>query len=210
MQADIAKGGDGRENILIADDDLELAPRVESALADRGYNVFITPELVRAKAQLRRWELEGPEHRDYAVVIIDMDFPDGDAHASGRPNDLGMEIFREALQNPFLEPVIATAFPKLETAIRAANQGSFRYLVKDEHFIGRLVYVVEAAVETRRALLRMYGKLIELRKIHGDLLAGGASGRLIDDAQDSVRVIEQGFVSMLKSRGKEPPPALHR
>jgi len=193
------------ENILVADDDMGLAPRIVSALSAKGYNVIVTPELSRAKAQLRRWQLDDPDRFEYAAVIIDMDFPDDEGMAGPHPNDLGMEVFKEALLDPFLEAIIATAFPKIETAIRAANEGSFRYLVKDEHFIGRLVYTVDTAVAMRRSLVGIYTKLGKLRKIHGVLGATGAPKAEIEKAQDLVRVLEQHFMALLRSRGKEPP-----
>src|SRR5688572_3950452 len=113
------------EHILIVENEPTHSSPIKRRLEEELYSVTVAPKLKWGKAQLRRWQLpkSDPDYRDFAVVIIDMDFdPEpGQEVPALRPNELGMQVFAESLENPFIEPIIVTGFPAIKTAIRAAN-----------------------------------------------------------------------------------------
>ncbi len=195
-------------HILIADDDMTLATRAKTLLesAGKGYKVTIADELPQAKSHLRRGQGGVGSTCEYAVAIIDLNFalPPGEQLAE-QVNALGLGIFREAIESPFLEAIIATAYPKLETALKASHEGCFRYMAKDTNFMANLLDVVNEAVQVRKTHKTMATKITLLRRVIGELMKSGGDTALCSEAIELLEKIESAFNAMLKTRGKSIP-----
>ena len=106
------------------------------------------------------------KNKPYHVVLIDLRF-DNYTGTDLNPEVAGMKVLDAALKDPFIEPIIMTAFPSIETAQESANRGVFRYLIKgDGESIptNELVRTVDLAVANRELIKALYGSIKELRK----------------------------------------------
>jgi two-component system nitrogen regulation response regulator NtrX len=193
------------EHILIVENEPDHSTLMRRTLEGEGYRVIVVGNVESGIAQLRRLDPEHDHHFDFAVVIIDLSFAPSDEQ---RVDATGMEVFTESLKWPFLEAVIVTGHASLETAMKAANEGTFNYITKDGDLAGQLVKAVNTAVAVRRTNLGMENLLSKSYGICASLRATGADSTLVNSLQDEMRKMRQTFWAMQRSRGKKPPPRM--
>src|SRR5438445_9877364 len=107
--------------ILIAEDLPETALLLEEDLLERGHSIVTCSSVQKAIEELREDRKKDPDTQ-FEVAILDLrfdNFPD-----ISRVADAGMDILDEAVQAPFLESIILTAYGTLPTAIRAVELGA--------------------------------------------------------------------------------------
>jgi len=100
-------------NILIIEDDEELASSMAEMLKSEGYNVDIALNGIEA--------LSRSEKSLYHLAIIDIRLPDADG------TDL-LGMLRVTV--PPMRKIILTGYPDLENAVKAVNLGANMYLIK--------------------------------------------------------------------------------
>jgi len=100
-------------NILIIEDDEELASSLAKMLKSEGYDVDIAPNGMEALSRSKK--------SLYHLAIIDIRLPD----ANG--TDL-LSGLRETV--PPMRKIILTGYPDLDNAVKAVNLGADMYLIK--------------------------------------------------------------------------------
>jgi DNA-binding response OmpR family regulator len=99
--------------ILIVEDEAITREALRDWLTDGGYQV--------ETAEAGEKALEFIAERDFGIVILDLKLPGKD----------GIEVLREAKEKrPKLKGVIITAYPSVETAVKATKEGALDYLPK--------------------------------------------------------------------------------
>ena len=121
-----------KANILIVDDEEQIADMISAALTAHGYTIAIAYDGVQGVAKVRSGKF------DLAVMDIQMPGMDG-ITALGEMKKLDPEI----------EVIIATGHGTMGTAIQSMRKGAFDYLHKPFE-IKELLRVVERAIEKRR------------------------------------------------------------
>ena len=107
------KGGEEMKPILIVEDEAIMRESLQDWLTEGGYQVETAEEGEGA--------LKTIAEEDFGVVILDLKLPGKD----------GIEVLREARENrPQLKGIIITAYPSVETAIKAGREGAVDYLTK--------------------------------------------------------------------------------
>jgi len=100
-------------NILIIEDDEELASSLAEMLKSEGFSVDVAPNGMEA--------LSRSEKSLYHLAIIDIRLPNADG------TDL-LGMLRETV--PPMRKIILTGYPDLENAVKAVNLGANMYLIK--------------------------------------------------------------------------------
>lgn len=107
------RGGEKMKPILIVDDEAITRDALRDWLTDGGYQVETAAEGGKA--------LEAIAEQDFGFVILDLKLPGKD----------GIEVLREAKKKrPKLKGIIITAYPSVETAVKATKEGAIDYLPK--------------------------------------------------------------------------------
>jgi DNA-binding NtrC family response regulator len=105
-------GGESKA-ILIVEDETILRESLRDWLADGGYQVETAEEGEAA--------LKFITERDFDLVLLDLKLPGKD----------GIEVLRQArAMKPKLRVIIITAYPSIQTAVRAIKEGAVDYLPK--------------------------------------------------------------------------------
>ncbi len=119
-----------RGRILIVEDEQEVRAGLMEFLRDEGYETAGVATLADARRELSR---SSPE-----LVLLDLRLPDGS----------GLDLLTE-LQAPNAPPVIVvTAFPEVQTAVRALKLGAHDYINKPFD-LDELLLVVNRTLEAR-------------------------------------------------------------
>jgi DNA-binding NtrC family response regulator len=148
--------------ILIVDDRDAVLTTVSRVLGLEGHEVHKAHTIDDGIDALRTaYQKKHPYH----VILIDLRF-ENYTGTSINPEVAGMKVLDVALEDPFLEPIIMTAFPSIETAQESVNRGVFRYLIKGEGEsipTDELVKTVELAVANRELIKALAGSISELK-----------------------------------------------
>jgi two-component system cell cycle response regulator len=131
------------DQILLADDDLELLAMLQEFLADQGYEVTTAADGQKAMAAL--------EDQEFALAILDLMLPGAS----------GLELLSHIkAQAPDTEVILFTGYAGLESAVQALRLGAYDYLMKSDLRLVDLKAVVDRALE-RRHLARKNRELTE-------------------------------------------------
>lgn len=118
--------------ILVVEDDKVQRELIRQNLEEVGYKVL--------EAADGRQALEALEKGPIDVAIIDFRLE----------RETGIEVIQTLLQrNPFLTPIMATAYGNVENAVEAMKKGAYDYIVKPIDF-EKLMLVLERALERHR------------------------------------------------------------
>src|SRR5512142_2921929 len=102
-----------RPRILIIDDDPNLRRTLRDILRIRGYDPYAVGNGTNGLAWLKENRAD--------LVLIDL----------GLPDMAGIEVLKKVRADyPVMEIIVLTGRASLDSAIEAANQGAFSYLVK--------------------------------------------------------------------------------
>jgi len=116
-------------NILVVDDDRELAATIEECLAGLGYNAVVAYEGFEG--------LDKFEQGDFQLVLTDLMMPEMD----------GIELLEAVKkQDNRVVVVIITGYGTIESAISAIKKGAFDYISKPVK-LQELEVVIDRAVE---------------------------------------------------------------
>ncbi len=189
--------------ILVVDDIEENCESIKGLLTTEGHRVHTVQRVSDGIEQLRAcreagWVFGEP----YAVAIIDLMF----TNYEGPGNETaGIHVLAEALKVPFLQPIILTAYPSIETATEAYEMGAFGYVTKAKHgdrpFIGRLADTMKRALEKRESMMTHYASLSMLKGALDSFRKDGIEGARLEDALNALRLVEAAYQSLLESLG---------
>jgi two-component system cell cycle response regulator len=121
------------DQVLLADDDLELLSMLQEFLADQGYEVTTAADGQKAMAAL--------EAQEFALAVLDLKLP----------GSSGLELLSHIkAHTPETEVILFTGYAGLESAVQALRLGAYDYLVKSDLRLIDLQAVVDRALERRR------------------------------------------------------------
>lgn len=121
-------------NILVVDDEVEIAKILEKTLAPHGYNVFTAHNGSAALKIARKNNIE--------LVLLDIHMPKMD----------GIELLgRFKMANPNLIVIVMTGVSTLKTAISAMKLGAYDYVTKPFE-LNFIVSIVEQALKQQGVL----------------------------------------------------------
>jgi two-component system response regulator HydG len=104
---------EGRERVLVADDNLEMARTVADGLLDRGYNAIPVGSGQQALDRLTT--------ESFDAVVTDLRMPDVD----------GLELLSVSRKlDPNRPVIVMTAYSAIDTAVESIRQGAYHYLTK--------------------------------------------------------------------------------
>lgn len=113
LEKEKIRGGEKMKPILVVEDETITREALRDWLTYGGYHVETAEEGEKA--------LEAITERDFGIVILDLKLPGKD----------GIEVLKEAKEKrPQLKGVIITAYPSVETAVKATKEGALDYLPK--------------------------------------------------------------------------------
>jgi DNA-binding NtrC family response regulator len=102
-----------KKPILIVEDEDIMRESLRDWLTDGGYQVETAKDGEEG--------LKAIANHDFGVVLLDLKLPGKD----------GLQVLREAkVQRPQLKVIIITAYPSIQTAVRAMKEGAVDYLPK--------------------------------------------------------------------------------
>lgn len=113
-----------KKPILVVDDEAIMREYLRDWLTDSGYRVETAEDGEKA--------LDTIAEQDFGVVILDLRLPGKD----------GIEVLKEAKERkPQLKGIIITAYPSVQTAVKAVKEGAIDYLPKpfDMNHLERLI-----------------------------------------------------------------------
>jgi len=187
--------------ILIVDDRDTVLTTVSRVLSLEGHDVHKAHAVDDGIDALRT---AYQKKRPYYVILIDLRFE----NYTGKdidPEVAGMKVLDVALEDPFLEPIIMTAFPSIETAQESVNRGVFRYLIKgmgESIPTDELVRTVELAVANRELIKALAGSISELK----DALRNIDASNLEETkryAEMCQILAEKAYEQLLQARGRK-------
>jgi diguanylate cyclase (GGDEF)-like protein len=131
------------EQILLADDDLQLLNTLKEFLAGQGYEVTTAADGQQAMAAIRTQE--------FALALLDLMLPDYS----------GLDLLSHLkAHTPDTEVIIFTGHGGLESVVQALRLGAYDYLLKSDLRLAELRTLVARALERRR-LARENRELVE-------------------------------------------------
>ena len=137
----------GKNKILVVDDEAVIRELMTDILTDEGYAVESVSSPLRALEVLR-------DHAEYVLLFTDIMMPDMD----------GIQLIREARKiRPSLIPIVMTGFATLETARAAVKEGAYDYVLKP-FSLGEIKLAVSNALE-RYNLANENARLLELTEL---------------------------------------------
>lgn len=140
----------------------------------------------------------------YHVVLIDLRF-DNYTGSDISPEIAGMKVLEAALEDPFIEPIIMTAFPSIETAQWSVNKGVFRYLIKgdgDAIPTDELLRTVNLAVAYRKLIKTLHISIAELKTVIQKLNPTNITTAR-NYAETCQLLAQQAYDQLLHARGRE-------
>lgn len=137
----------GKNKILVVDDEAVIRELMTDILTDEGYSVESVSSPIRALDVLR-------DHSEYVLLFTDIMMPDMD----------GIQLIREARKiRPTLIPIVMTGFATLETARAAVKEGAYDYVLKP-FSLGEIKLAVSNALD-RYNLANENARLLELTEL---------------------------------------------
>jgi diguanylate cyclase (GGDEF)-like protein len=148
--------------LLIVDDEADLREIFAHVFYEKGYFTDTAPNISEA--------IEKMKNTYYHLIITDIRLPDGS----------GIELLEMVEKiSPDTGIIVITAFPEIETAIRALNGGTFSYLTKPFSH-KELLGAVERALVKQSFFLRYMQMLEALRRKKEKLEKLSITDRLTD------------------------------
>ncbi len=120
-----------RGRILIVEDEEMLRESLVDFFRQENYIVLSADTLSGARQEMRQ--------HDFDLMILDMKLPDGS----------GLDLLADISDPRSLLVIVATAFPEVQTAVKALKLGAFDYINKPFD-LDELQLLVERAMETRQ------------------------------------------------------------
>lgn len=196
--------------ILVVDDQEEVCESIKSILQSSENAVHTAQTVGDGAASLRRcMGGDWPFADRYGVAVIDLHFKNFEGTEQEKA-EAGMRVVESALQVPFLEPIVLTAFPSQKTTAEALACGVFRYITKlqagenKQQFTERLGEAVRLALDNREVMRTLHESLKMVRASIESMVLQGAKGPAVDDAQVYLDWAEKAYRIILRARGRNP------
>jgi two-component system response regulator AtoC len=172
--------------ILIVEDEEYLRDNLLEFTVSEGYKATAVDSLANARAALAR--------SGFDLVILDLKLPDGS----------GLELLADMDPNEGPLAVVVTAFPEVQTAIRALKLGAYDYLNKPFD-LDELSLVLRRALETRslRREVRSF-RSREKKRLHQSMtrMVGQSAGMVqVREAVSRVAAAEKTTALILGESG---------
>ena len=174
---------DGKERILIVDDDLAFLQVARSILRAKGYEVDTAPSGSEAIACV--------QERFCNVAILDISLPDTD----------GTELLSKIISlNPDILAIMLTGHSSVQNAVKSLNLGAFAYLEKPlnpEH----LLSVIARGLEKQRLVFenkRLVEELEQRNRETGILLA---VSQTVAQSLDLPQILDSALKRISESMG---------
>ena len=155
--------------ILICDDKVEFSKGLKEMLCMDGYDVVTRSSPKKCIQCLEEDQKNSKLRERFAVVVVDLDFGDGDGP------DAGMKILEIARKDPLLESIVCTNKGGEELAVKAINLGVFGYVMKNKPSDDDLLQTVCRAsalhnqclqlIEEIQRLADSYPKIAEIKAL---------------------------------------------
>jgi CheY-like chemotaxis protein len=192
--------------ILVVDDTEEVCESICASLQSRDHVVHAVHAVQDGIDALQRSLACEP----YAVAIVALRLSGGCVGTDSET--AGMRVVKEALQIPFLEPIVLTVPPSAVTAAEALQRGVFACVTRaesgcDEDFLKRLVAVVERALENREVMRTLDESLREVRHSFAEVADDDVKGAGFAAARLYFAFAERGHEFILRARGRLPARA---
>ena len=120
-----------RGQILIVEDEEILRESLVDFFRQENYLALSAETLAAARQAMA--------HHNFDLMILDMKLPDGS----------GLDLLAEIADPQTFLVIVATAFPEVQTAVKALKLGAFDYINKPFD-LDELQLLVERAMETRK------------------------------------------------------------
>ena len=120
-----------RGQILIVEDEEILRESLVDFFRQEGYGAVSAENLSCARKELIQ--------HDFNLMILDMKLPDGS----------GLDLLVEISDLQSLLVIVATAFPEVQTAVKALKLGAYDYINKPFD-LDELQLIVERAMDTQQ------------------------------------------------------------
>jgi len=179
-----------KQRMLMCDNDQVFVKGLKPFFVARNYSVSVTFTVKKSIQRLVE-DRKRPINERYGVVIIDLSF-----HNGGGGDDTvgseGFDILREAIRDPFIEPIILTGTGNEAKAYRAIADGAFRYVTKRPRLEenNSIVEAVRQGMESHDAIVGLANEI--------DLLVSERP----HDAQ-ILNHVRTAFQYILKLRGRD-------
>jgi diguanylate cyclase (GGDEF)-like protein len=145
-QKSFGKSSYKKVRLLIVDDEVDLCEILAHIFYERGYFIDTTPTVSEA--------IEKMKNAHYHLMITDIRLPDRS----------GIELLEVVEKvSPDTTIIVITAFPEVETAIKALNSGAFSYLIKPFSH-KELLSAVDRALAKQNFFLRNMQLLERLKR----------------------------------------------
>lgn len=190
-----------KPRILIVEDAPQVIDSLKALLASH-YEIQTVSHKDLAITLLSNNRNKPPSQR-FEVVVIDLTFQ------KANDREAGFDVLREAVLDPFLEPIIFTGTGDEDRAAKAWDLGAHRYIVKarsniDSSASQKLTIAIENSIKFRRDLLQLF-TLIESMKT--ELAVAGRdssmSGIHLAGLNGMLRLAKSSFLAILHSRGRQ-------
>lgn len=119
-----------RGRILIVEDEREIRDGLLEVLRSEGYEATAAESLADARRELPR--------ASFDLVLLDLRLPDGS----------GLDLLAELREPGAPSVIVVTAFPEVQTAVRALKLGAYDYVNKPFD-LDEILLAVSRALETR-------------------------------------------------------------
>ena len=182
--------------ILIVDDEMEVRRTFSTMLTRKGHEVVTAGNIQLGIEALQQAKMDS---KPYQTVLIDLCFENFDGTEKEREN-AGMQVLDEAIKDPFLEPIIMTAFPSIPTAREAVAKGVFRYLIKGDTTSGisDLMEAVRLSLEHHRCI---HDLAISIEHLEGSIKKTAPTSRM--ELELCVTLARQSYFQIMRLRGRK-------
>ncbi len=185
-----------KKRLIIIDDDIEITGLLKVTLKDEDYSVDFAATGEEGLRLLDEYY--------YHVAILDLKLPD----------IYGMDILKMIKEkNPYCDVIIVSAYPNVDTAIKAFKSGCFDYVIKPFN-IEDMKNIVQKCLEKQRfsrdiAKLRNLVELNDIKEIvNSFFLPNGMSDRILELALSFLKA--SGGMILNKYKRNVPEISAHK
>lgn len=154
------------DKILIVENDHDMVIHLKHLL-EPDYNVTSADTIDRGELFLNDSNSRPDVHERFSVVIVDLSF-----EKDGPINELGYQILKTALEDPFIKPIVYTGTGNKEKKLRAFDDGAISFVEKgksvdDKVASSILRNQIDRAVRIRNLTIACFDHLRDFCELDG-------------------------------------------